>query len=209
VNLWHEMKRFFRLLTARGLYYTMIGVADKLMRMITREPLWRFGTIAPKIILGGQPARSLLPKLMNRGVTGVVNLRDEYNYADEVGNSKLHYLYLPTIDDTAPSLEHLHQGVEFIRNEIQNGGGVYIHCLEGLGRGPTMLAAYFVSTGMTVEEAWDKIRRVRPFVRPVDSQLERLKEFAATYAHPRPVTDGAPEEEVAIIEETDTITESS
>jgi protein-tyrosine phosphatase len=89
------------------------------------------------------------------------------------------YLYLPVVDDHAPSLEQLRTGVDFIANEIAQGGSVYIHCGSGIGRAATMAAAYLISTGLTKHEAWARIRTVRPFIRPTPVQLEQIERFAA------------------------------
>ncbi|MCA9903870.1 MAG: hypothetical protein KC547_08440, partial [Anaerolineae bacterium] len=48
----------------------------------------------------------------------------------------------------------------------------------GLGRGPSMAAAYLVQQGKTPDEAWATIRAIRPFIRPNDVQKQRLDEFA-------------------------------
>jgi len=69
-------------------------------------------------------------------------------------------------------------GVEFITAEIEQGGSVYIHCGSGIGRAATMAAAYLVSTGLTEDEAWARIRTVRPFIRPTPVQVEQLRRFA-------------------------------
>ena len=42
-----------------------------------------------------------------------------------------------------------------------------------------MAAAYLMSTGMSVNEAWTFIRAVRPFIRPMTPQVEQLERFAA------------------------------
>jgi protein-tyrosine phosphatase len=104
-------------------------------------------------------------------------MRDEYDYKAEVGNEPLRYLRLPTPDNTPPTLDHLAQGAAFIKEELDKGGKVYIHCWEGLGRGPTMVAAYFVSTGISPADAWAKIRAVRPFVRPTPGQMQQLEAY--------------------------------
>jgi protein-tyrosine phosphatase len=88
------------------------------------------------------------------------------------------YLHLPTVDDTSPSLAHLRQGVDFITEEIARGGTVYVHCASGVGRAPALAAAYLVSTGIGPDEAWERIRAVRPFVRPTPSQVEQVRRFA-------------------------------
>ena len=81
------------------------------------------------------------------------------------------YLHLPTIDNDPPTLEHRRQGAAFVAEEIEGGGGVFVHCGSGVGRAPTMAAAYLVSTGKTADEAWEKIREKRPFVRPRPEQV--------------------------------------
>ena len=50
----------------------------------------------------------------------------------------------------------------------------YIHCAAGIGRAPTMAAAYLVTTGLTPTEAWAKIKQVRPFIRPTPGQEEQI-----------------------------------
>lgn len=167
---------------------------DKVTRIVSGLPPRRYSHITPQIILGGQPAKHVLDDLVRAGVTGVVNMRDEYDYQDEIGTLNLRYLRLATVDNTAPSLDHLKLGVEFISNEINSGGSVYIHCWEGLGRGPTMTAAYFVSQGMPIGDAWNKIRTVRPFITPTLGQIQQLEKFAAMYYPPPPTH--APDVEV-------------
>jgi atypical dual specificity phosphatase len=56
---------------------------------------------------------------------------------------------------------------------------VYIHCANGVGRAPTTAAAYFISTGLSADEAWSKIRRARPFIRPTQAQKEMIDQLAA------------------------------
>jgi protein-tyrosine phosphatase len=179
---WIEIKRLFDQLHTQGLYPTLIAGVDKLIRWVTGRPSYYFGWITPSILLGGQPARKVWATLIRRGITGVINLRQEYDYRAEVGGLALRYLYLPTVDNTAPSQAHIHQGVEFLEEELGKGGKVYVHCWEGLGRSPTLVAAYLVKTGLTPDEAWKMIRRVRPFIRPTKAQQERLIEFAAENA---------------------------
>jgi protein-tyrosine phosphatase len=182
-----EVHRLIGTLRSQGLHLTLLAGQDKLVRMIRRTPLRRFTQLSPKIILGGQPSSNVIEALVtHRGVTGFVNMRSEYDYARHVTLPDVQYLQLPTVDNTAPSLENLMKGVEFIRAQVEKGGSVYIHCWEGLGRGPTMAAAYFVSTGMTPQQAWAEIRKVRAFIRPTKVQLDRLEEFATTY-HAAPV----------------------
>jgi protein-tyrosine phosphatase len=89
------------------------------------------------------------------------------------------YVHLPTVDDDAPSLAHLHKGVEFIKRQISAGGGVYVHCKSGVGRAATMAVAYLVDSGLSPDEAWATVRKGRPFVNPTPVQLQQIERFRA------------------------------
>ena len=183
-----ELKRLAEQLRRQGPILTFWAGVDKGHRWIRGGPWSRFSRITDEIWLGGQPAERAWPRLFERGISGVVNMRSEHDYEHELDVDAIRYLQLPTDDNEAPKLEHLSAGVDFIRREVGRGGKVYIHCWEGLGRGPTMAAAYFVSQGCVPEDAWDQIREVRPFVRPTDGQLERLREFARQYEPDKELT---------------------
>lgn len=197
--------RFWNQLTTQGPVMTFWAGVDWSIRATTGSPIKRLSEITPNIYVGGQPSTSFWPTLVSDWeVTGVVNMRGEYNYAAKVDplGLPLEFLHLPTVDNEAPALVHLEQGVDFIRDHIkERSGKVYVHCWEGLGRGPTMAAAYLVSTGLTPDEAWRKIRESRPFIRPTEVQREVLRQFAAHYKEdraPKPVE--VPEEVAAQVE---------
>jgi dual specificity MAP kinase phosphatase len=78
-------------------------------------------------------------------------------------------------------MEDLIKGAEFAHKVIQDGGKVYIHCRQGLGRGPTMAIAYLMRMGATYADAFAAVKRVRPFIRPRRVQVQRLKELEAYF----------------------------
>jgi protein-tyrosine phosphatase len=106
-----------------------------------------------------------------------VNLRAEYDDND-AGIAPTRYLHLPTVDDKAPALDQLRESVAFITEEIARGGGVYVHCGSGVGRAAATVATYLVSTGLTPDQAWARIRKVRPFVCPTPMQSAQVERFA-------------------------------
>lgn len=151
-------------------------IIDHTYRRITGKPRSRRSMITPQLFLGGQYGQSGLATLKNWGITGVVSMR-MIKPNQFLNTEWLSVLHLPTPDQTAPSLIQLHEGVAFIKNNIDKGGKVYIHCHHGEGRGPSMTAAYLISTGMTLNDALTEIRKVRNFIRPTEVQINRLKEF--------------------------------
>ncbi|MCY3915485.1 MAG: dual specificity protein phosphatase [Chloroflexi bacterium] len=139
--------------------------------------------ITPQLHVGGQHRRKGYKRLLKRGITAIVNMREE-KYSDEkkgIGGER--HLHLPTIDHTPPSIEDLMRGVDFIRREIeQYHGKVYIHCRAGCGRAPSMAAAYLISTGMSRKEALKFIKKARPFISLNKIQKRVLDDFAAAWA---------------------------
>src|SRR5690606_34572834 len=165
-----------RQLRQQGIITTTIEAADQITRQITGAPTRRLSEVTPQLFVGGQHSKRGLRRLRQRGVTAIVNMRRESD--DQAKGIALErYLHLPTVDNTPPTIEHLRDGARFIGDEIARGGKVYVHCWEGVGRAPTMAAAYLVSTGMTTAEAWTTIRAARPFIRPTPFQVAQLEAF--------------------------------
>jgi predicted protein tyrosine phosphatase len=167
-----------RRLTEQGFRTTAWWAADHAARIFTGANIRRLSQITPQLHVGGQHRRHGMSRLKERGITAVVNMRIEFD-DEAAGVSFERYLHLPTVDDEAPTLEDLHRGVAFISEETARNGAIYIHCGSGIGRAATMAAAYLVSTGLTPDEAWARIREIRPFVRPTPVQVEQLERFAA------------------------------
>lgn len=165
-------------LRRQGLRTTLIWLYGRGVPKLTGVPLLRYSQITPQVWVGGQYGRRGKRKLEALGISSGVNLRAEFDDAAH-GLALTHYCHLPTVDDAAPSLEHLAEGVAFIEQVTRNGGKVYIHCAGGVGRAPTMAAAYFVAQGMPLDDAIALIRRTRPFIRIMPSQMEQLRRFEA------------------------------
>jgi predicted protein tyrosine phosphatase len=177
-SLSKRFQHLFQTLHKQGPILTALESYEQSTRLITGAPTRRFSQITPHLHVGGQQSLRGWRLLTERGITAVISMRGELDDREQ-GVAPPNYLYLPTVDNHAPTLEHLTEGVQFIKTELQNGGTVYIHCWEGVGRAPTMAAAYFVSTGLPPAQAWEKISRVRPFIRPVESQINQIERFAA------------------------------
>lgn len=149
---------------------------DHNFRRLIGVPTLKRSMISPQLFLGGQYSSRGFSLLKRRGITGIVSMRlHPRKGLPELG--EVEFLHLPTKDMQAPTIGQLQEGVAFIARHIQNGGKVYVHCAAGEGRGPTMVAAYLISTGLTQEDALSQIRKVRSFIRPTRVQLERLKEW--------------------------------
>lgn len=153
---------------------------DNLHRYIYGIPSLRKCQITANLFLGSQYTKLGLKKLRELGITAIVNMR-MHNVYVKARYEGIKYLHLPTIDNTAPALEDLVKGADFIETEIANKGKVYVHCRQGLGRGPTMALAYLIKTGLTYNDSFALVKRVRTFIRPRPEQISRLRELEAFY----------------------------
>jgi protein-tyrosine phosphatase len=111
-------------------------------------------------------------------ITAVVNLRSEYQDVFTLP-IPMAYLWLPVKDFTEPTFEQLWLGVRFIDTVVKSNQRVLIHCKMGLGRSPTLAAAYLVWTGLSVDESIHKVLSLASVItKPVISHYT-LNEFAA------------------------------
>lgn len=69
---------------------------------------------------------------------------------------------------------------------LDEGHIIAMHCLAGLGRTGTMLAAYAIWRGATVLEAFELVRSARPLAIQSDEQVRFLEDFARTLQGERP-----------------------
>jgi protein-tyrosine phosphatase len=113
-------------------------------------------------------------KLLKKGINSDISL--EENRVDAPFGVES-YLWLPTMDHTPPSVEQLELGTWHIKNLVNTRRKVYVHCKNGHGRAPTLVAAYYIREGMTVDAAMKKIKTKRKEVHFEKSQIAALKKF--------------------------------
>lgn len=91
------------------------------------------------------------------------------------------YLWMPVKDHTPPSPEQFEIGVSSIEKFISLNKKIYIHCKNGHGRAPTMVAAYFIKNKkMNPTEAIEFIRSKRPTMHMQDAQRDALEAYRAS-----------------------------
>ena len=158
-------------------YAGILRIVVPIYRRITGHPVRRYSAIVPGLWVGGQHRQHGWKHMQAQGITAVLNLRRHH---DDIAYQRAPldaYLWLPTADNTPPTLRDLQRGVDFIHQTTAAGGIVYVHCWVGVGRAPTMAACYLVSTGLTPAQAWHTIRRVRPFIFPTPDQMAQVQRY--------------------------------
>ncbi len=173
---WKGIRIFFTRLSEYGLRPTWLWLYEKVARIRHGLSPVETSKVGEKLFVGGQQYKRGLETMRQLGIGATVSLRQEADDAAR-GVALARHLWLPTPDDGAPTLAQMQEGVAFIREAMKAGMGVYIHCAQGVGRAPTLAAAYLIAEGHSPQSAMEMIRQARPFITPTPSQLKRLAEW--------------------------------
>lgn len=161
---------------ARRISWTRPGTIPKPARLPGKfdldRMLWRprpkfpdWDQVTDQVATGGMVKTAEEAKrLVTAGVTHVVNGARELWDEDEVFDRlPIEYLYLPTADDnTWKSPDWFRGAIDFALPAIEAGGVVYLHCLEGINRGPSLAYAVLREQGLSIHEAHEAISKARP-----------------------------------------------
>jgi len=99
--------------------------------------------------------------LRENGIGAIVSLTENAIGSNAIAED-FNYLHLPVEDFTAPAISQIEKFVSYVEQMNNRGVRVVVHCLAGLGRTGTMLAAYLVYTGKNPKDAIQEIRTKRP-----------------------------------------------
>lgn len=140
------------------------------------HPIFDFNEITSQIYLGtNQCCRTHFDdRLLKAGVTADINLEEKDG--DAIEGLEM-YLWLPTKDNFAPTFSQLEVGVRALEGLIRHNKKVFIHCENGHGRSPTLVAAYFLAQGWTLENTLKLLKEKRPEIHLTDYQLRALEEW--------------------------------
>jgi atypical dual specificity phosphatase len=146
-----------------------------------------FDQITPQIWMGGAPTYDRdYEFLLDVGVNAVVDVREEReDDRDLYRQNDIDYLKLKVLDVMVPSTEQMDEGSAFIRQHVENGDTVFIHCAKGRGRSATMLAAYLMRyEGLTYDEARQLMVSKRPLVNLQARHQRILETWVNQYRQP-------------------------
>ena len=88
------------------------------------------------------------------------------------------YVWIPVKNHMPPAPDQLEFGVSVLEKLVLMGKKVYVHCKNGHGRAPTLVAAYLVKNGKTLEEAEAFVKTKRPPVHLEEVQREAIRNFS-------------------------------
>ena len=99
-----------------------------------------------------------LKALRRCGVTMLITLTEKDFPQDALARNGLKNFHLPVYDHESPTVAQIQMLLARMSAGLRRGEVLAVHCLAGLGRTGTVLAAWLVREGLTAEEA---LRRVR------------------------------------------------
>ena len=117
-------------------------------------------------------------ELLSKGIKADISLEEER--LDNPTGVEF-FLWLPTTDHTPPSQNSLDLGVQTLALCEKRNMPCYVHCKNGHGRGPTLVAAYLMqSKGLSADDAIALIKERRTSIHLQPSQVEALQSLTRT-----------------------------
>lgn len=164
-----------------------MGILDRfsgLLRTDRRGPErpTRVDRVAPWMFIGPQLLIDQYADLRQRGVTHIVDLREEASDdPDALQAMGFHWRRIPIPDRHAPTHEQLATLIRWLDSDADPNvdQAVYIHCHAGQGRTPAMAIALLMQHDLTLGEAHRLVRAARPESSPTAAQLAWLEDVEA------------------------------
>ena len=162
-----------------------LGRLSKLLRGTPEELRGgprRVDRVAPWLFIGPELLVSQYADLRQRGVTHIVDLRDEGsddpNALEALG---FQWRRFPVPDRKAPTHAQLEALIAWLDADADPNvdQAVYIHCHAGLGRTPSVAIALLMQHDLTLGEAQRMVLAARPESAPTQAQLVWLQEVEA------------------------------
>ena len=145
-----------------------------------------YSDVTPQLAVGGSYKVRQIKQLKARGITAVVDCREEARDDPKaLAAADIELLHLPARDRYPLSYDQLHEGVDWVLDHLGQGGHVFMHCEHGVGRGPLMCSAVLVAQGYSAPEALRIVRAGRWQAMPNDRQLEALLRFEREWREKR------------------------
>jgi protein-tyrosine phosphatase len=164
-------------LMGAGLYgWSVVTKQVRRLWRVLRPPtiVW----ITPELALGPSFHKRQVRTLARAGIGSVIDLRSEASDDEDLlARRGLHLYRVPVGDGGAPTEAQLDEVTRWALREIAAGRKVYVHCQSGIGRSPAVAAAILVAMGHSLSDAYNAVRRRRPWASLSSVQCEALEQF--------------------------------
>jgi dual specificity MAP kinase phosphatase len=140
------------------------------------QPIAEYSKISEHIYLGTNACCLVKFKeeLLSLGIRADISLEKE---RIDAPHGVDFFTWVPVDDHTAPTQDQIKFLAATIDHFVKNNIKMYVHCMNGHGRGPTAVAAYLVYSGLTTDDAFAVIKKSRPEIHPNQEQIEAIRNF--------------------------------
>lgn len=88
------------------------------------------------------------------------------------------FIWIPVKNHAAPTSDQLEFGISVLEKLVAMKKKIYVHCKNGHGRAPTLVAAYLIKKGKNAEEAIAFIKSRRSSIHLEEVQKQALLDLA-------------------------------
>lgn len=142
----------------------------------------RVDRVAPWLYIGPVLGPDVLPALLDRGITHVLDLREEGSDDPAImAQLGLRWRRIAIPDREPPTDDQIEIIVDWLDSEADasEDQAVYVHCHAGVSRTPTVAIALLMHQDLTLAEAQRAVFAARPEVAPTQSQIAWLEALEA------------------------------
>jgi hypothetical protein len=149
------------------------------MRQPTKSIIWtpestddNYQWITDSIAVGMEPPNSAtVKKIIGDGSNNFLCLHRK-DPAYNVEDFNINFKQIKIADGELISLKQAKEGIDFIRNAIENNEKVFVHCEMGVSRSAMMVILYFIAYHrMNFTDALTKVMEKRPVINPSEALI--------------------------------------
>jgi len=141
-------------------------------------PTHNYDFITPSIAVGSEFFTEEIPLLKTLAFDTVVDVRTEsFDDTPTLTEYGINYHRIPAPDCTGFTIEQYKSGTQWIDDKVRTGSRIYMHCKSGLGRSPTMMIAYLIKKGSSLEDAYKFVCKRHPVTLISLGQVKSLQLF--------------------------------
>jgi len=154
--------------------------------VVDLKPDLTTGCVFHWLIISSQDVPQEVSIVGTLGVTHILSLLPGFELSPAVKGMIKEHCILDIFDeeafattDNSHTVSALIHAVEFIAKVKDSGGNVLVHCNAGISRAPTVVILYLITKeNNSFDEAWSKVRTVRPGAKPNSGFLKYLKSLS-------------------------------
>ncbi|KAG2209251.1 hypothetical protein INT47_005543 [Mucor saturninus] len=132
--------------------------------------------VSPGIWLGGYKALETKKFLQKNKISSILSVG---HFKEIYAQDEFIHKIIPITDNPeANIIQYFPEAIEFISKALHSQQILLVHCLAGVSRSPTIIAAYLMATQkLRYKAALALIKQTRPFINPNPGFLNQLRLF--------------------------------